>query len=363
VLERRIMQLALGAEPADDASVLVVNSYEMIDREFPSAYQMSEQLGLTPGGRPDDQWSTISVPLMSEDTPIGVILIIRGGSNLFTDAQVALLRTFADQAVIAIENARLFAEIQATSRELEQVNAQLEEANRHKSAFVANMSHELRTPLNAIIGYSEMLAEEAEDLGEASFVADLGKVNAAGKHLLSLINNILDLSKIEAGKMDLYCEDFSVTDLVREVETVARPLVEQRDNRFVIACPPDIGMMHADLTKVRQTLLNLLSNAAKFTGQGDVVLTVAIHHPFFQFSVRDTGIGMTAEQIGRLFTAFEQAEVSTAGTYGGTGLGLALSREFCRMMGGDIAVVSEPGRGSTFTVRLPVTVASPVAAV
>jgi signal transduction histidine kinase len=200
-----------------------------------------------------------------------------------------------------------------------------------------------------------MLQEEAEDLGEGSLIPDLQKVNAAGKHLLGLINDILDLSKIEAGRMDLYLETFEVGGLVRDVEAIVRPLVEKNGNTLVVECAEGIGSMHADLTKVRQALFNLLSNAAKFTDHGAISLTVEREpDDWLTFAVADTGIGMTDEQLGRLFEAFSQAEASTAGRYGGTGLGLAISRHFCRLMGGDLTVESEYGQGSTFRVRLPV---------
>jgi signal transduction histidine kinase len=225
------------------------------------------------------------------------------------------------------------------------------------------MSHELRTPLNAIIGYSEMLQEEAEDLDQESLIPDLQRVNAAGKHLLGLINDILDLSKIEAGRMDLFVEEFSVPDLVRDVASIGQPLVEKNANVLVVSCTDDLGAMRADQTKVRQTLFNLLSNAAKFTEQGTIRLTVKREaDDWLTFAVSDTGIGMTEEQLGRLFEAFSQAEASTRSRYGGTGLGLAISRHFCRLMGGDLTVESIYGRGSTFTVRLPAVVAQPGAA-
>ena len=224
------------------------------------------------------------------------------------------------------------------------------------------MSHELRTPLNAIIGYSEMLQEEAEEIGEEAFIPDLQKVNAAGKHLLGLINDILDLSKIEAGRMDLFVETFEVGQLVRDVEAIVQPLVEKNGNTLVVTCPDDIGAMQADQTKVRQALFNLLSNAAKFTDHGTISLTVQREpDDWLTFAVSDTGIGMTEEQLGRLFEAFSQAEASTRSKYGGTGLGLAISRHFCRLMGGDLTVESVYGEGSTFTVRLPTGVSQPVA--
>jgi signal transduction histidine kinase/CheY-like chemotaxis protein len=241
-------------------------------------------------------------------------------------------------------------------KELAVARDQALEANRAKSAFLANMSHELRTPLNAIIGYSEMLQEEAEDLGQDSLLADLQKIHSAAKHLLQLINDILDLSKIEAGKMDLYLETFEVTPLIQEVVTTIQPLVDKRSNNLVIHCGDDLGVMYSDMTKVRQALFNLLSNASKFTEQGTITLAVERvkeDGEWFLFRVSDTGIGMTPEQVGKLFKEFTQADTSTTRKYGGTGLGLAITRRFCQMMGGDVSVESEPGRGTTFTIRLP----------
>ena len=219
------------------------------------------------------------------------------------------------------------------------------------------MSHELRTPLNAIIGYSEMLQEEAEDQDADAFLPDLQRINGAGKHLLGLINDILDLSKIEAGRMDLYLESFDLRRLVDDVEAVVRPLAEKNANRLVIECADDLETMQADQTKVRQALFNLLSNASKFTEHGTITLTVQREpEAWVTFAVKDTGIGMTEEQLGRLFEAFSQAEASTGSKYGGTGLGLEISRHFCRLMGGDLTVESVYGQGSTFTVRLPIQV-------
>lgn len=251
-----------------------------------------------------------------------------------------------------------------------------EEANRAKSQFLANMSHELRTPLNAIIGYSEMLQEDAEDLGYEDFVPDLGKIRSAGKHLLALINDILDISKIEAGKMELYPETFDVSQLLFEVENTIQPLVEKNGNTLKIEAVHPLGSINADLTKVRQALFNLLSNAAKFTENGTITLAAEItsalrdqalpDHPeqrsaqpdWIVFKVSDTGIGMTLEQMEKVFQAFTQADASTTRKYGGTGLGLAITRHFCQMMGGDITVSSEVGRGSAFTIRLPVDVSA-----
>jgi PAS domain S-box-containing protein len=231
------------------------------------------------------------------------------------------------------------------------------EASRAKSAFVANISHELRTPLNAIIGYSELLQEEVTELGEGALIPSLEKVNGAGRHLLGLINAVLDLSKIEAGKMDLCLETFAVPQLVQDVTAIVQPLVDKHHNRLHVDCPEGIGEMYADPTKLRQVLFNLLSNACKFTKDGDVTVEVRRDGQdggdWLTFRVSDSGIGMTPEQLARLFQPFSQAEATTSKKYGGTGLGLVLSRRFCQMMGGDVTVESEPGKGTTFTIQLP----------
>jgi len=235
-----------------------------------------------------------------------------------------------------------------------------EAANRTKSLFLANMSHELRTPLNAILGYSEMLQEEAADQGVQDFLPDLQKIHGAGKHLLSLINDILDLSKIEAGKMELYLETFSVPHLIEEVIGTIRPLVEANANTLRVHCPADLGAMRADMTKVRQSLFNLLSNAAKFTKEGAISLEVSREimedREWIWFRISDTGIGMTPEQLVKLFQTFSQADTSTTRKFGGSGLGLALTRRFCQLMGGDVTVHSVPGESSTFTIKVPAAV-------
>ncbi len=233
----------------------------------------------------------------------------------------------------------------------------VESANRTKSTFLANMSHELRTPLNAIIGYSEMLEEEAEDLELKSFVVDLRKIRTAGKHLLALINDVLDLSKIEAGKADLFIEPFPIDSMIREVLVTISPLIERKGNQLDLRIADGMGDLTADLTRTRQILFNLLSNAAKFTEKGTITLEAFQEDSpageLIVFKVRDTGIGMTREQLSRIFEPFVQADTSTTRQFGGTGLGLAISQTFCRMMGGSMAVESERGKGSTFTVRLP----------
>jgi PAS domain S-box-containing protein len=228
-----------------------------------------------------------------------------------------------------------------------------EVANKAKSNFLANMSHELRTPLNAIIGYSEMLQEMSADDGHEQYLGDLKKIHSAGKHLLELINDVLDISKIEAGKMDLYIESFSLDRTLEDVQAVIDPLAIKNSNQLVIEKPPELGLIRADVTKVRQCLLNLLSNACKFTSDGTVRLHASRENGWITFEVSDTGIGMTKEQMSKLFHAFQQADSSTTRKFGGTGLGLAISRRFCQLMNGDITVNSELGRGTTFTMRIP----------
>lgn len=259
-----------------------------------------------------------------------------------------------DQVIVAIRN---ITDLKAAQEALVAAKEAAEEASRAKSQFLANMSHELRTPLNAIIGYSEMLQEEALDLSSPGFITDLRKIHTAGKHLLTLINDILDLSKIEAGKMELTFEDCEIFPLVEDVATTVLPLVSKNKNTFKVTCPEDIGTIYVDTTRLRQVLFNLLSNAGKFTEGGTISLVVSrekkdgIEKVYFR--ITDSGIGMTPEQLRKLFQPFVQADSSTTRKYGGTGLGLVVSLRFCQMMGGDIVVDSVPGQGSVFTVRLP----------
>jgi signal transduction histidine kinase len=258
---------------------------------------------------------------------------------------------------LADMNLNLESTVAQRTSELAQAVKLAESANRTKSAFLANMSHELRTPMNAIIGYSEMLAEEAEEFGQEGFLPDLKKIQAAGKHLLELINDVLDLSKIESGKMTIYCENIEIATMVRDIESTMQPAMQKNGNTLTVEMPDDIGSMQSDLTKIRQTLFNILGNAAKFTQAGQIKLTVGAHtkrrRQFITFAISDTGVGMKPNQLERLFEPFTQADESTIRKYGGTGLGLAISRRFCRMLGGDIEAQSKPRKGSTFTVTLP----------
>jgi len=293
--------------------------------------------------------SLLNVPMLKNGKLVGAIGIYREEVRPFTDNQIALVTNFAHQAVIAIENVRLFDEIQDKSR-------QLAEASRRKSQFLASMSHELRTPLNAIIGLTDMMVSNAAQFGTEKAREPLQRVNCAGKHLLSLINEVLDLSKIEAGKLEINPEPVNLARLIDEVIGTAGQLAEKNKNRLIVEAQENLGALTADPMRLKQILLNLLSNACKFTKEGEVALRarkVSDGRDWIELAVADSGIGMTAEQQAKLFQDFTQADSLTARRYGGTGLGLAISRKLARMMGGDVIVTSELGKGSVFTVRLP----------
>jgi adenylate cyclase len=289
------------------------------------------------------------VPLLGPEGLIGMLVIRRQTPGEFSQHTVDLLQTFAAQSVLAIQNANLFTEVEEKSR-------QLELASQHKSQFVASMSHELRTPLNAIIGLTEMMVTNAPRFGTEKAQEPLKRVHRAGAHLLGLINQVLDLSKIEAGKLELSPETVTLAPLLEDVIGTARQLAEQNKNRLVLEAAENLGRLTVDPMRLRQILLNLLSNACKFTKQGEVTLRVrrvVDGQNWIEMAVADTGIGMTPEQQAKLFEEFSQADSSTARRYGGTGLGLAITRKLARMMGGDVTVTSESGKGSVFTLRLP----------
>jgi signal transduction histidine kinase len=290
------------------------------------------------------------VPLVDADKVVGALAVRRKQPGAFPEDTVDLLQTFAAQSVLAIQNARLFSEIEEKSR-------QLAEASEHKSQFLASMSHELRTPLNAIIGLTEMMVTSAAKFGTEKALEPLRRVNAAGTHLLGLINEVLDLSKIEAGKLELHPEPVNLARLIDEVIGTAGQLAEKNKNRLVVEGVDNLGPLTTDPMRLKQILLNLLSNSCKFTKDGEIALrlsNVVNGGKWIELAVADTGIGMTPEQQAKLFQEFTQADSLTARRYGGTGLGLALSRKLARMMGGDVTVTSEPGKGSIFTLRLPI---------
>ncbi len=312
--------------------------------------------------------SMLVVPLTNhEDEVIGVLQLLNARDVKdkkrvipFSPDYESLVESLASQAAVAVSNTSLINELKSAHQTLIVARDRSEEANRAKSNFLANMSHELRTPMNAIIGYSEMLLEDAEEDGLDDFQDDLGKIRSSAKHLLGLINEILDLSKIEAGKMDILLESFDINKLVKEVEGTIHPLAEKGHNKLIIDCPENAGTMDADETRVRQMLHNLLSNACKFTENGTVTLRVFRDTrddiEWINFAIIDTGMGIPEDSINKLFLEFSQVDNSSTRKFGGTGLGLAISRRFCLMMGGDIRVKSVLNEGSTFTIYLPVKV-------
>jgi PAS domain S-box-containing protein len=309
--------------------------------------------------------SGVASPVRISGDNLGVLYVFNRTVTDFTESELDTLSLLGNLAAVEITRKRFEAELEQALDEANELRHQAESANRAKSGFLANMSHELRTPLNAIIGYSEMLMEDAEDMGEDDFVVDLKKIRSAGKHLLELINEVLDLSKIEAGKMELYLETFTIRDLIDDVMSTIQPLVEKNGNVLEKHVDDTVSAIKADHTKVRQSLFNLLSNATKFTENGTITLLCRKSSrnglETVEFTVRDTGIGMTDDQLDKLFQSFVQADDSISKKYGGTGLGLVITKRFSEMMGGDVHVTSEYGKGTEFTIWLPVDVESAIA--
>jgi signal transduction histidine kinase len=290
--------------------------------------------------------SILGVPLILEPEILGVLLVWRKEPGTFSPEIVNLLQTFASQSVLAIQNAQLFREIADKSR-------QLEEASRHKSEFLASMSHELRTPLNAILGFNEMILGQVYGAVPADLQEPLADIQSSGKHLLRLINNVLDLSKIEAGRMELALSDYSVQDVVENVRTSLRSLADEKGLEFVATVPDDIPLAHGDGGRITQSLMNLAGNALKFTRQGRVEIAVERQRDLLVFRVVDTGIGIAPDKIDSLFSEFRQGDASIAREFGGTGLGLSITKKFVELHGGRIWVESQPGRGSTFFITIP----------
>jgi signal transduction histidine kinase len=291
----------------------------------------------------------LAVPLLRSDQIIGALVVRRKESGEFPEHTVKLLQTFADQSVLTIQNARLFREIEDKSR-------QLEEASQHKSQFLANMSHELRTPLNAILGYTELMADGAYGEPSEKMVGILQRLEANGKHLLGLINDVLDLSKIEAGQLVLELSDYCVQDIAQTVRSTLEPLAADKKLAFKVEVAPQLPSGHGDGRRLTQVLINLVGNAIKFTDTGEVAIKAEAHNGSFHVSVRDTGPGISSADQARLFQEFQQADNAITKKKGGTGLGLAISKRIIEMHGGRIWVESQPGQGSTFAFTLPVIV-------
>jgi signal transduction histidine kinase len=322
----------------DGETVHVHDLAAKIAGEFPDAAEIQKATGTR---------TALATSLLREGNPIGAILIRRTEVRPFSEKQIALLKTFADQAVIAIENVRLF-------RELDEKNAQLEAANKHKSQFLANVSHELRTPLNSIIGFTRIVLRRSEGKIESLQKENLQKVLISADHLLNLINELLDLAKIEAGRMEAYAETFKVEEIIRMAVTTVEPMLKNGQVKLVTDVKPDIPPLKTDREKLKQSILNLLSNAVKFTESGEIRVAAWRENGSLKLIVSDTGIGMSPEALRYIFDEFRQADMSSTRRYGGTGLGLAIVKKFINLMGGDIVVESEEGKGSRFTITLPI---------
>jgi signal transduction histidine kinase len=341
--ELRRQKLKPGPGSVVSRTALSRSTVHILDAQTDPDYQLREALRL--GG----YHTLLGVPLLREGNVVGVFGLGRRSVRPFTDKQIELVTTFADQAVIAVENVRLFHEIEDKSR-------QLEVASQHKSQFLANMSHELRTPLNAILGYAELMADGAYGEPSEKMVGILQRLEANGKHLLGLINDVLDLSKIEAGQLELELSDYCVQDIAQTVRSTLEPLAADKKLVFKVEMAPDLPPGHGDGRRLTQVLINLVGNAIKFTDAGEVAIKAEANNGSFCVSVRDTGPGISAADQAKLFQEFQQADNAITRKKGGTGLGLAISKRIIEMHGGKIWVESQPGEGSTFTFTLPVIV-------
>ncbi len=366
--EQRIVASILPRGQVDDAEQAHSLIGQVMDKGLAGWVCKHKQSALIQDTRLDERWltlpdqpyearSALCLPIMLRKTLLGVLTLMSSKPGCFTDEHLRLMNAASDQIALALRNAQMYEEQYALAVKLAEARDAAERSNRTKSVFLANMSHELRTPLNAIIGYSELLQEELAEAGSTDLADDAQRIAIAGRQLLGLVNDVLDVSKIEAGKMELYLETFSIESLIDGVLDIAKPLIAQKSNRLHVHLDSPLGDMTADQLKVRQILLNLLSNAVKFTEDGEINLRVALQPDGeVRFEVQDSGIGISEEQLSRLFQPFTQADASTTRKYGGTGLGLTISKHFCEMMGGRIEVSSRPHEGSVFKVFLPQTV-------
>jgi signal transduction histidine kinase len=306
-------------------------------------YQMSDMI------RVGNVRTLLGVPMLRDGTPTGVLVLMRSVTRPFSEKQIELAQTFADQAVIAVENVRLFEEIQEKSR-------QVEEASRHKSQFLANMSHELRTPLNAILGYAELILDDIYGEPTEKMRNVLMRIQTNGKHLLGLINDVLDLSKIEAGQLVLTLNDYSVKDLMQGVYVAVEPLAGTKKLGFRLEAPPDLPPAHGDERRLSQVLLNLVGNAIKFTDAGEVAMKATAANGSYTIAVSDTGPGIAEADQAKIFEEFKQSESAQTKVKGGTGLGLSIAKRIVEMHGGKLWVESALGSGSTFFVTVPLKV-------